>query len=114
MIFGTGYSSLSALRLFPIDSLKIDRSFVQGVPTNMDDSAIAAALISLGLTLGVNLIAEGIETPQQLAFFVGQRCAEWQGYLLVRAITAEACEGLLFCPQEGGGRLPFVLERVAC
>ena len=95
---GTGYSSLSALRLFPIDSLKIDRSFVQGVPANMDDSAIAAAVITLGLSLGVNVIAEGIERPEQLAFFVEQRCAEWQGYLLVRPITADACEGLLFSP----------------
>jgi diguanylate cyclase (GGDEF)-like protein len=66
---GTGYSSLSALRLFPIDSLKIDRSFVNGVPHNTDDSAIAAAVIALGQTLGVNVIAEGIERPEQLAFF---------------------------------------------
>ncbi|MBA3672603.1 MAG: EAL domain-containing protein [Gemmatimonadaceae bacterium] len=93
---GTGYSSLSALRLFPIDSLKIDRSFVQGVPHNMDDSAIAAAVIALGMTLGVNVIAEGIERPEQLAFFTEQRCAEWQGYLLVRPVTAELCEELLF------------------
>ena len=93
---GTGYSSLSALRLFPIDSLKIDRSFVNGVPRNTDDSAIAAAVIALGRTLGVNVIAEGIERPEQLAFFTAHRCDEWQGYLLVSPITAEACEGLLF------------------
>jgi diguanylate cyclase (GGDEF)-like protein len=93
---GTGYSSLSALRLFPMDSLKIDRSFVNGVPHNTDDSAIAAAVIALGQTLGVNVIAEGIERPEQLAFFAAHRCAEWQGYLLVRPVTAEECERLLF------------------
>jgi EAL domain-containing protein (putative c-di-GMP-specific phosphodiesterase class I) len=94
---GTGYSSLSALRLFPIDTLKIDRSFVQGVPHNTDDSAIAAAVIALGNTLGVNVVAEGVERPEQLAFFREQGCAEWQGYLLARPVTAAECEGLLFC-----------------
>jgi FOG: EAL domain len=93
---GTGYSSLSALRLFPIDSLKIDRSFVAGVPDNTDDSAIAAAVIALGRTLGVNVIAEGIERPEQLAFFAEHHCEEWQGYLLVRPVTAADCEMLLF------------------
>jgi EAL domain-containing protein (putative c-di-GMP-specific phosphodiesterase class I) len=93
---GTGYSSLSALRLFPMDSLKIDRSFVHGVPHNTDDSAIAAAVIALGRTLGVNVIAEGIERPEQLAFFTAHRCDEWQGYLLVSPVTAEECEQLLF------------------
>jgi diguanylate cyclase (GGDEF)-like protein len=93
---GTGYSSLSALRLFPIDSLKIDRSFVNGVPHNMDDSAIAAAVIALGKTLGVNVIAEGIERPEQLAFFAEHLCAEWQGFLLVSPVTAADCEELLF------------------
>jgi EAL domain-containing protein (putative c-di-GMP-specific phosphodiesterase class I) len=105
---GTGYSSLSALRLFPIDSLKIDRSFVNGVPHNTDDSAIAAAVIALGQTLGVNVIAEGIERSEQLAFFTDHRCAEWQGYLLVSPRTAEQCEELLF----GDGGAPE-LERVS-
>jgi EAL domain-containing protein (putative c-di-GMP-specific phosphodiesterase class I) len=93
---GTGYSSLSALRLFPIDSLKIDRSFVNGVPHNTDDSAIAAAVIALGQTLGVNVIAEGIERAEQLAFFTEHHCDEWQGYLLVSPRTGEECEALLF------------------
>lgn len=96
---GKGYSSLSALRLFPIDSLKIDRSFVQGIPHNKDDSAIAASLITLGRALGVNVIAEGIERPEQLAFFIEQQCAEWQGFLLVRPVTAEECERVLFAPE---------------
>ena len=110
---GTGYSSLSALRLFPIDSLKIDRSFVQGVPDNTDDSAIAAAVITLGLTLGVSVIAEGIERPEQLAFFVEQRCEEWQGYLLVRPVTAADCERLLFSTARISGRFRALAERVA-
>jgi EAL domain-containing protein (putative c-di-GMP-specific phosphodiesterase class I) len=91
-----GYSSLSALRLFPVDTLKIDRSFVRGIPGNNNDSAIAAAVITLGLTLGVNVIAEGVERADQLRFFVEQRCAEWQGFLLVQPATAEQCERLLF------------------
>jgi diguanylate cyclase (GGDEF)-like protein len=99
---GTGYSSLSALRLFPIDSLKIDRSFVNGIPHNTDDSAIAAAVIALGQTLGVNVIAEGIERPEQLAFFTGHGCAEWQGFLLVTPLTSARCAELLF------GELPGV------
>jgi diguanylate cyclase (GGDEF)-like protein len=109
---GTGYSSLSALRLFPIDSLKIDRSFVNGVPHNTDDSAIAAAVIALGQTLGVNVIAEGIERPEQLAFFTQHRCAEWQGFLLVRPITAEQCEDLLFggTPPLGVALIPAALS----
>ncbi|MDB4898556.1 MAG: hypothetical protein JWN53_364, partial [Gemmatimonadetes bacterium] len=102
---GTGYSSLSALRLFPIDSLKIDRSFVHGVPENMDDSAIAAAVIALGRTLGVNVIAEGIERREQLTFFTDHLCEEWQGFLLVRPVTALDCETLLF--RGGAGPIPL-------
>ena len=93
---GTGYSSLSALRMFPIDSLKIDRSFVLGVPHNKDDSGIAAAVIALGVTLGVNVVAEGIEEPEQLAFFIEHGCAEWQGYFLARPAPAQECERVLF------------------
>jgi EAL domain-containing protein (putative c-di-GMP-specific phosphodiesterase class I) len=102
---GTGYSSLSALRLFPIDSLKIDRSFVRGIPESTSDSAIAAAVITLGLTLGVNVIAEGVERPEQLAFFVEQQCAEWQGFLLSQPVTGAECEELLFRRQEALGLL---------
>jgi diguanylate cyclase (GGDEF)-like protein len=98
---GTGYSSLSALRLFPIDSLKIDRSFVRGIPGNTNDSAIAAAVATLGLTLGVNVIAEGVECREQLEFFVGQQCAEWQGFLLSNPVTATECEELLFGKRAG-------------
>ena len=105
---GTGYSSLSALRLFPIDTLKIDRSFVQGVPGNTDDSAIAAAVIALGQTLGVNVVAEGIEHPAQLEFFARHHCAEWQGFLLTEPLDVPAMEALLFCPPGEADRLPML------
>ncbi len=95
---GTGYSSLSALRLFPIDSLKIDRTFVRGVPENTNDSAIAAALITLGQSLEVNVIAEGIEREEQLQFFAAQRCPEVQGFLLVQPGPAAEVERVLFKP----------------
>jgi EAL domain-containing protein (putative c-di-GMP-specific phosphodiesterase class I) len=110
---GTGYSSLSALRLFPIDSLKIDRSFVSGVPHNTDDSAIAAAVIALGQTLGVNVIAEGIERPEQLAFFTEHRCGEWQGYLLGRPLNSEQCAALLCTAEESdeGERVGLLAAR---
>ena len=62
----------------------------------MRSIAIAAAVIALGQTLGVNVIAEGIERPEQLAFFTAHRCGEWQGYLLVRPLTPEQCADLLF------------------
>jgi diguanylate cyclase (GGDEF)-like protein len=110
---GTGYSSLSALRLFPIDSLKIDRSFVQGVPENMDDSAIATAVIALGRTLGVNVIAEGIERPEQLAFFTAHRCEEWQGFLLAQPVSAEDCEDMIFCTPAGAPPLPEASRALA-
>ena len=71
-------------------------------------AAIAAAVIALGQTLGVNVIAEGIERPEQLAFFTDHRCAEWQGYLLVSPQTAAECEALLF--GDGGA---VELERVS-
>lgn len=103
---GTGYSSLNALRLFPIDSLKIDRSFVQGVPDDTNDSAIAAAVIALGRTLSVNVIAEGIERPEQLAFFTEKGCDEWQGFLLVRPITAAECGELLRSGSQAGLQWP--------
>jgi len=76
--------------------LKIDRSFVQGVPHGTDDRAVAAAVITLGRTLGVNVIAEGVECAEQLAFVKEQDCDEWQGFFLVPPVTADECERLLF------------------
>ena len=86
--FGTGYSSLSYLRQFPIDVLKIDQSFVQHISGDPNDSAIVTAIIDMGKNLNLRVIAEGIETPEQLAFLRSRRCAEGQGYLFSRPLAA--------------------------
>jgi len=87
--FGTGYSSLSYLRRFPIDTLKIDRSFVQDIDGDSDEAIIVSAIIAIGKSLKQRVVAEGIETPQQLAFLQSHRCAEGQGYYFSRPVAAE-------------------------
>jgi len=82
--FGTGYSSLSQLKQFPIDTLKIDRSFVRELPGNHDDQAIADAIISLGKALGVNIVAEGVETAAQEEFLRARGCDEYKASCLAR------------------------------
>jgi diguanylate cyclase (GGDEF)-like protein/PAS domain S-box-containing protein len=86
--FGTGYSSLSQLRWFPLDGLKIDRSFVKDLPENQDDSAIALAIIAMAHNLGLSVIAEGIETEAQFAFLREHGCDEVQGYLFCPPVPA--------------------------
>jgi diguanylate cyclase (GGDEF)-like protein/PAS domain S-box-containing protein len=86
--FGTGYSSLSYLRRFPIDALKIDRSFVQGLCTNADDAKIVSAVINLGRSFHLQVIAEGVETRAQFIALQGQSCAEGQGYYFQRPVAA--------------------------
>ncbi len=82
--FGTGYSSLGYLRQFPVDSLKIDRSFVKDLATSDDDAAICAAIIAMGRELKLNVIAEGVETQEQLDFLRAHKCHQAQGYLIGR------------------------------
>jgi EAL domain-containing protein (putative c-di-GMP-specific phosphodiesterase class I) len=93
--FGTGYSSLSYLRQFPIDTLKIDQSFVNKMINNPDDASIVSAIISLGKTLKLRVIAEGVETPEQLKFLQTQDCDEVQGYYLGRPMLPEELANLL-------------------
>ena len=93
--FGTGYSSLSYLKRFPIDTLKIDRSFTTGIPSDASDCAIATTIISIAQQLHHKVIAEGVETAEQMAFLNSAGCDEVQGYLFSRPLAAEEFERVL-------------------
>ena len=93
--FGTGYSSLVHLKRFPIDVLKIDQGFMRDIPASGDDMAISATIIAMGRSLGLNVLAEGVETPGQLAFLRERGCDSYQGYLFSRPVPAEQFARLL-------------------
>ena len=93
--FGAGYSSLSYLKRFPIDILKIDRSLIQDLCTNSDSQAITAAIISMAHKLGLRVVAEGVETQQQLTYLRNYSCDEMQGYLFSQPVPAAAVPALL-------------------
>jgi diguanylate cyclase (GGDEF)-like protein len=96
--FGTGYSSLSYLRSFPFDKIKIDQSFVFDLETNQDSRAIVRAIISLGNSMGIRVLAEGVETPEQLELLRGEGCGEVQGYI--------------FSPPRPLGDIPALIHRL--
>jgi EAL domain-containing protein (putative c-di-GMP-specific phosphodiesterase class I) len=85
--FGTGYSSLSNLKRFPVQTLKIDQSFVAGIGLSREDEAITAAILSMAQGLGIRVVAEGIETEEQLQFLVERHCDEIQGFLISRPLS---------------------------
>jgi diguanylate cyclase (GGDEF)-like protein len=93
--FGTGYSSLSYLKRFPIDTLKIDRSFVKDLHTDLDDAAICAAILAMAQQLGLNVVAEGVETKEQLEFLRLHGCNQIQGFLCSKPLSAEQFAVLL-------------------
>jgi EAL domain-containing protein (putative c-di-GMP-specific phosphodiesterase class I) len=84
--FGTGYSSLSQLKHFPIDTLKLDQCFVQDLRTHSEDQAITRAIIEMGKTLNLKVVAEGVETEDQVDFLRANACDEIQGFHFARAI----------------------------
>lgn len=104
--FGTGYSSLSYLKRFPIDKLKIDRSFIFNLTENRDDNAIVTAIIAMAHSLDLKIIAEGVETEDQLAFLIKQGCQEMQGYLYSRPLPPEEIVGLM------SGLLPATMPQL--
>ncbi|MBI3897362.1 MAG: EAL domain-containing protein [Gammaproteobacteria bacterium] len=93
--FGTGYSSLSYLKRFPIDYLKIDKSFIDGLPDDSNDRVITGAIMALARNLNVKAVAEGVETIDQYAFLAAHGCEEVQGYLMARPAPAEQIEPML-------------------
>ena len=108
--FGTGYSSLSYLKYFPVDRIKIDQTFVAGIGRDPGDAAIVEAVIALARTLKIRVLAEGVETPAQLAFLKVHGCSEGQGYFLgapmeaatlIRFLEMTPASFEAFCPVGG-------------
>ena len=110
--FGTGYSSLSYLKRFPVASLKIDQSFVRELGQDENAAAIVKAIISLGHSLDMKVIAEGVETEKQMSFFLENRCDAMQGFLFSRPLSAG--EFALLVERESGGAGKFSLLRQLC
>jgi diguanylate cyclase len=109
--FGTGYSSMSYLRRFPIDKLKIDRVFISEIVNRPEDASIVRAIVSLAHSLRLKVVAEGVETPEQLAFLKTVGCDEYQGYHFSKPLPAATFESLIRDSRDG--EAPFSEEDAA-
>ncbi len=111
--FGTGYSSLTYLKRFPVDILKIDRSFIKDLPADASDAALTTAIVAIGKSLKLDLIAEGVETWEQVDFLDALGCTQVQGFLFSRPIPAEAFVELLKTRFAHPMRRPRLADNVA-
>ena len=93
--FGTGYSSLAHLQRFPVDALKIDRSFISGLTDNQEGETLLHTLVQLGKSLSIETLAEGIEQPRELSLLQAEQCDSGQGFLFARPLDTAAAEALL-------------------
>ncbi len=93
--FGTGYSNLSYLKRFPVNTLKLDRSFIHDLPDSADSSTIVSSVIRMAHGLHLQVVAEGVETLQQLKFLQAHNCAEAQGYYFSKPISSDECRSML-------------------
>lgn len=116
--FGTGYSSLSYLKRLPIDLLKIDQSFVQDLPSNSNDTAICRAIIAMAHSLNLRVLAEGVETEQQMQFLRKENCDEMQGFLYSKPISADEISEMIrqgfWHTSEMGGTAPPAPQKDQC